>query len=309
MLATFATLIVLVQHISTMLQAPNIAAAAGAELMEVISGEITGEASSGDDGRGGFDGKGGFETRPYDPDSHGIPDTLAEPEGYPVRARTTGYIQYIDPEILLTLAREEDLVIRLLHKPGHYVGSGAVVALVSPAGRVNEQLDGLMRRAFLIGNGRTPTQDVEYAVNQLTEMAVRAMSPAINDPFTAMTCLDHMGEGLAKFIRQGERVSYYTDRDGKLRLLLQPVTFGELLSAAFDMLRHASCDNASVLLHMLAVIDAIGQEAQAPAARQLLLRHVSLIQAESQAGDLIEQDRQSIQLRGQALQTKLAGAP
>ena len=69
----------------------------------------------------------------------------------------------------------------------------------------------------------------------------------------------------------------------------------ELLGAAFDMLRHASCDNASVLLHMLEVIDVIGQEAQAPEARQQLLRHVSLIQAESQAGDLIEQDRQAIQ--------------
>ena len=85
-----------------------------------------------------------------------------------------------------------------------------------------------------------------------------------------------------------------------------PGILGELLSAAFDMLRHASCDNASVLLHMLEVIELIGQEAQAPEARRLLLRHVSLIQAESEAGDLIEQDRQAIQLRGQALRVKLA---
>jgi len=60
--------------------------------------------------------------------------------------------------------------------------------------------------------------------------------------------------------------------------------FDDLLSAAFDMLRHASCDNASVLLHMLEVIDAIGQEAKSPEARQKLLRHVGLIQAERQAG-------------------------
>ena len=141
-------------------------------------------------------------------------------------------------------------------------GAAAVVALVWPADRVDERLDKLMRRAFQIGNGRTPTQDVEYAVKQLTEMAVRAMSPAINDPFTAMTCLDHLGEGLALFIRQGEQSSHYFDRDGRLRIILEPVTFDELLSAAFDMLRHASCDNASVLLHMLAVIDVIGQETQ-----------------------------------------------
>ncbi len=202
MLATFATLILLVQHISTMLQAPNIAAAAGAELLDVVSAEIPDEVTSGDGG------KDGFEIRP-DPGSQGAPAALMDTEGYPVRVKVTGYIQYIDPEIMLTLAREKDLVIRLLHKPGHFVGHGAVVALVWPAGRVDEQLDKLIRRAFQIGNGRTPTQDVEYAVNQLVEMAVRAMSPAINDPFTAMTCLDHIGDGLVQFIRQGEKGSHY----------------------------------------------------------------------------------------------------
>ena len=124
------------------------------------------------------------------------------------------------------------------------------------------------------------------------------MSPAINDPFTAMTCLDHIGDGLAQFIRQGEKKAPVTPTGmAKLRIILEPVTFDALLSAAFDMLRHASCDNASVLLHMLAVIDVIGQETQAPAVRQLLPRHVGLILGESQVGDLIEPARQSIRRR------------
>ena len=293
MLATFASLILLVQHISTMLQAPNIAAAAGADLMEAVSAGITNDVTSEDD---------------PSQTGKGVPDTLMETEGYPVRVRVSGYIQYIDPETLLTLAREKNLVIRLLRKPGHFVRPGVVVALIWSADRVDERLEEHICRTFQIGNGRTPTQDVEYAVNQLTEMAVRAMSPAINDPFTAMTCLDHMADGLLKFMRQGEKGFYYTDRDGKLRLVQEPVTFSELLNAAFDMLRHASCDNASVLLHMLAVIEALGQEAKAPEARRLLLRHVSLIEAESQVGELIEQDRQTIHLSSQALQTKWGDA-
>jgi len=298
MLATFATLILLVQHISTMLQAPNIAAAAGVELQNVVSAEISNQVTSDGEGNGRLAAR---------PDSPNPPIALTEIDGYPIRARSTGYIQFIDPDTLLTLAREKDLIIRLLHRPGHHIWSGAVVALVSPADRVDEQLDKLIRRAFQVGNGRTPTQDVEYAVNQLTEMAVRAMSPAINDPFTAMTCLDHVGHGLGEFIRQGQKGSHYYDRTGKLRLVLEPVTFDVLLSAAFDMLRHASCDNASVLLHMLKVIDLLSQEVKAPEARQQLLRHVSLIQAESQAGALIEQDRQSIYRSGEALQMRLAG--
>jgi len=293
MLATFATLILLVQHISTMLQAPNIAAAAGTDLIEAVSTEITGEVTSRDDQR---------QT------GQSAPDTLSETEGYPIQARKSGYIQYIDPEIMLTLARERNLIIRLLHKPGHYVWPGAVVALAWPAERVDEQLAKQIGRAFQIGNGRTPTQDVEYAVKQLTEMSVRAMSPAINDPFTAMTCLDHIGDGLLKFVQQGARGSHYSDRDGQLRFILEPVTFDDLLSAAFNMLRHASCDNASVLLHMLEVIELIGQETKAPEARQQLLPHVNLIQIESQAGKLIEPDQHAIRQYVEALQAKWQSA-
>lgn len=302
MLATFASLILLVQHISTMLQAPNIAAAAGAQLAEVVHAEIRGDVTSGDEVKGELEAH-------FVPDSRGVPGTPAERESYPVRARSTGYIQFIDPDITSTLARERDLVIRLLHKPGHYVVPDTVLALVWPADRVDEGFEKLMRRAFQIGNGRTPTQDLAYAVNQLTEMAVRAMSPAINDPFTAMTCLDHLGRGLREFVRQGERSIDYYDRDGRLRLLLEPVTFGELLSAAFDMLRHASCDNAWVLLHMLEVIDVVGREAKTPEARGLLAHHVSLIEAESQAGELIEQDRQQILRKGEALRLSLSDTP
>jgi uncharacterized membrane protein len=293
MLATFASLILLVQHISTMLQAPNIAAAAGAELLDVINAEIPADIKSDDNS------KAGLEIRP---NSEVIPDSLAEKESYPVRVKSTGYIQFIDTDSLLTLAREKNLVISLLHRPGHFVSSGVVVAMVWPADWVDEKLDRLINRAFRIGNVRTLTQDVEYAVNQLTEMAVRAMG--LNDPFTAMTCLDHMGNGLVKFIRRSEKGSHNTNPDSRLHLAAGQVTFESLLSAAFDMLRHASCNNANVLLHMLEVIDGIGQESKAPEVRQLLLYHVSLIQAESQVGDLIEQDRKSINRSGEVLKKK-----
>ena len=305
MLASFATLIILIQHISTMLQAPNIAAAAGAELMNVVRSEIPSEVKSGDQVI--------LVTTQTSQDALGIlPDkqnmkgknAIIETDGYPVLIKEAGYIQYIDPEEVLPLTVEKDLVIGLQRKPGDFVRVGAIVALVWPAGRVDEELESEIRHAFQIGNNRTPTQDIAYAVNQLVEMAVRAMSPAINDPFTAMTCLDYLGDGLALFYKHGEQGAYTYDQEGNLRLLLKPVTFGELLKGAFDMLRHSSCDNASVLLHMLDVIDAIGQEAKSPEARQDLLRHVSLIQAESQAGALVEQDKQIIHELGESLKLK-----
>ena len=294
MLVTFSSLILLVQHISIMLQAPNIAAAAGDELLDVVQAEIPDVIPS---ASGRLDA------------SNIQPDSLDEKNSYAVSVRHSGYVQYIDPHYLLTLAQEHDLVIRLLRRPGQLAWSGTRVALVWPADRVDEQLDENVRRAFRVGNGRTPTQDIAYGVNQLVEMAVRAMSPAINDPFTAMTCLDHIGEGLLLFVQQGEKSPYYYDKENRLRLVLAPPTFAELLDGAFDMLRHASCDNASVLQHMLEVIEAIGQEAKSPIARQELLRHVSLIQSEAQAGQLIEQDRQAIQNSAEAVLKKWKEVP
>jgi uncharacterized membrane protein len=282
LLASFASLILLVQHISTMLQAPNIAAAAGAELREVVLSEMPEQFVGSNDCKDGL---------------KNLPASLGEENSYAIRVQRAGAIQYIDPQYLLTLAGEHNLVIRLLRKPGHIVWHDEQVALVWPAAQVDKELDRQIRNAFRIGNGRTPTQDVVYAVNQLVEMAVRAMSAAINDPFTAMTCLDHIGEGLALFIKQGEKSSCYYDQGNQLRLILEPVTFVELLDCAFDMLRHASCDNASVLLHILKVIDAIGRETNLSQARQELLRHVNLIQLESKAGAIIEVDRERITQR------------
>lgn len=96
-------------------------------------------------------------------------------------------------------------------------------------------------------------------INQLVEVAVRAISPAINDPFTAMTCLDYLADGLATYVRYDDISPNFFDSEGKLRLLFEPPMMTTLLGAAFDMLRHASCDNATVLLYMLDAIDVIGQ--------------------------------------------------
>jgi len=273
-----------------MLQAPNIAAVTGADLLDVVRETDLERARLGAD---------------QHQTSRSPPDTLIKAEAHPIRVSKPGYIQYIDLDTLLPLAEKKDIIIHLEHKSGDFVGGGVVIAFVWPADRVDKELDMKIKNTFQLGNQRTPTQDIEYAVNQLTEMAVRAMSPAINDPFTAMTCLDYIGDGLALYMRRIPIGPNIYDRHGQLRLVFEPVTFDGLLSAAFDMLRHASCDNASVLLHMLETIKVISQETKLPDAREKLFRHVTLIEVESQSGSLIEEDRRSIHRSSEALQLKL----
>ena len=92
------------------------------------------------------------------------------------------------------------------------------------AGSINSWREKI-RHALRLGNTCTPTQDIECGVNQLVAMAVRSMSPAINDPFTAMTCLDYTGESVALFIRQDGKSSHYYKLEGRLRLVFESVTF------------------------------------------------------------------------------------
>jgi uncharacterized membrane protein len=293
MLLTFGSLIILIQHISIMLQAPNIVAAAGSDLLDVVSVEDTELAG---------------ESRDLTVTGGQRIDTLVDSQAYPLRMILTGYIQFVDPEIILNLAKERDLTMRLLRKPGQFIRSGEVAALVWPAATVTDQLAKHLRRGIQVGNQRTPTQDVEYAINQLVEIAVRAMSPAINDPFTAVTCLDYLADGLAKYARYGESNPDFYDDAGRLRLVYEPADLTELLAAAFDMLRHASCDNATVLLAILDAIDDISQETKSPEACQELLRHARLVLAESQAGALVEADKQRIRLRCEMVETKFIPA-
>jgi uncharacterized membrane protein len=293
MLLTFGSLIILIQHISIMLQAPNIVAAAGSDLLDVVSVEDTELAG---------------ESRDLTVTGERRIDTLVDSQAYPLRMILTGYIQFVDPEIILNLATERDLTMRMLRKPGQFIRSGEVAALVWPAATVTDQLAKHLRRGIQVGNQRTPTQDVEYAINQLVEIAVRAMSPAINDPFTAVTCLDYLADGLAKYARYGESNPDFYDDAGRLRLVYEPADLTELLAAAFDMLRHASCDNATVLLAILDAIDDISQETKSPEACQELLRHARLTLAESQAGALVEADKQRIRLRCEMVETKFIPA-
>ena len=109
------------------------------------------------------------------------------------------------------------------------------------------------------------------------------------------------------FIQHYTLIENIYDRDGILRIVLQPLNFNDMLDAAFNMLRHASCDNASVLLHIIKTIDKIGEGTESPVLQRELLRHVNLVQEESQVGSLIDADKKLIQTMGETIKMKYAG--
>ncbi|HSR32278.1 MAG TPA: DUF2254 family protein [Anaerolineae bacterium] len=165
---------------------------------------------------------------------------------------------------------------------------------------------GQIRSCYRLGNEHILTQDIEYAVNQLVEMAVRAMSAAINDPYTAVTCLDHLGAGLAVYAEGTSPDPHLYDSENRLRVIFDPLAFSGLLDGAFNMIRHASRDNADVLLRLLDAIERVATRSSTADQRAELLRQVRLVEAESQAGSSIAWDQERVGRRCADLAAKLS---
>src|SRR4029453_9082192 len=124
-------------------------------------------------------------------------------EGAEIRARRTGFVQMIDHRRLVAAAHRADAVVHLHYRPGQFVLQNAVLGRVLPATR-GVEVTSAIRRAVRIGTHRTLAQDLEFGIAQLVEIALRALSPAINDSFTGLTCVDWLGDELCAFALRGE---------------------------------------------------------------------------------------------------------
>jgi len=217
-----------------------------------------------------------------------------------VGADADGYLQFIDGDALLALAVEEDLVIRLELKPGAYVVSSCPLALIWPANRASDRLKDQVRSLFVLGNQRSSDQDIEFGINQLVEIAVRALSPSLNDPYTAITCVDHMGSVLCRLATRAMPSRYRHDHQNQLRVIAPANTFPEITDAAFNQVRQYSRSNAAVTIRLLETIAVVAGFAHRPEDRATLLRHAEMISRGAIEELPEKEDRRAVEERCQA---------
>ncbi len=198
-----------------------------------------------------------------------------ELEGRPLLASDSGYLQVLDDEAMMALARNCDVVVRLEVRPGDFVIAGSVLATVWPAGYA-DRLEERLNELISLGRIRTPVQDAEFSILQVVEIAVRALSPGINDPFTAVNCIDHLGVVLCKLA--GRRFpSPYRYDGGKLRVIASGRCFEEFVDAAFDQIRQATGSHVAVALRLLDALAAVAKCSRTEAQRQVLRKHAELV--------------------------------
>lgn len=284
---SLGVLIYFIHHVSVSIQADQIVARIGTELNAEIERLFPPQI-----------GQGGPRTADAPPAARFL-ETLAR-EARPVNSTRDGYLQFIDADALMALATQANIVLQLELRPGHYVVAGRPLVRVWPGNRTVEGLAERIAAAFAFGSQRTPGQDVEFAIDQLVEIAVRALSPGINDPFTAISCVDRLGSALCRVARREIPSPYRHDDQGQLRVVAPAVTFAEIADAAFKQIRHHARSSATVTLHLLKTIGVIAQFTCRPDDRAALRQHAENIAHGACKGLLEDDEQRAVEARYQA---------
>lgn len=282
-LASIAVLIYFIHHAAESIQAQYVIAQVGHELNQTIDHL--------------FPKKIGHSAL-----NHNQTDIPAnfEHEANSIRASRSGYIQVIDDEELMKIARQSNILVRLNHRPGDFIVQGSDLAIVYPGERVNKKLTEKINSAFSFGKQRTQQQNAEFSIDQLVEIAIRALSPGINDPFTAIQCIDQLSVGLCHLAEREIPSPYRYDEDNKLRVIAYPVTFEEMTDASFNQIRQYGQSSVATLVRLLEAIALIATYTHNNTDRASLLRHAQMIERASHEQVSEELDKKDIEKQYQA---------
>jgi uncharacterized membrane protein len=293
-------LIYFIHHIATAIQLPAVIASIAHDLARAIDAETAPSArGSLTDSRGPAAGPPSAGTAVVHGPSAEVLQARMGRSGHVLAAPASGYLRFVRHATLVRIAAEFDAVIQLHHRPGHFITTGYPMATVWPpeaAARIGRKLESV----HITGSLRTLSQDIAFGIDQLVEIAIRALSPAVNDTFTALTCIDWLGDSLCKIAVDWHPQPYHLDDLGAIRLITVPVSYERLVQRSFEKIRQASGGMPAVLIRQLDALYKV--RAAAPADRsQVLLDQAAMIVRVSERTVPEEADQADISARYEAL--------
>jgi uncharacterized membrane protein len=286
-LASVVVLIYYLHHLTRSIHISNVVAGVGEELLAALDALFP-RASA--------------RTTPEDPG-----ELPADPEEPPleISAERHGYCQNIDEDSLLEIAVRHDLRVLIACRPGHFVNAGSVLAWVWPRDGLPEPEQDAIRGSFAFGSKRTPSQDVMFPVSQLTEIAIRALSPGINDPFTAMNCLNWLNAALVRLAARPSLRRGVRDDDGELRVIVPRVSFEFMANSVWDRLRPYVSRDPNAARHMMRLMGDLARHVPDERSLHLLRRHADALWAASDAAFSDARDRELLADRHRRTRTVL----
>lgn len=258
-LISIGFLIFFIHHIATSIQASEIIAGISKETIEAVDRLFPQEL--GEEGEEATD-----ELHP----------PIAEMTWQVVPALTTGYIQRIEADMLLRFAREQNTVVRMELGIGEFVAQGSPLASLALDRPPDTATVKALNTIYAIDSYRTVDQDAAFGIRQLVDMALKALSPGINDTTTAVTCVDYLSVILLRCASRHIEPPYRFDK-GELRVIARGPTFEGLLNQSFDQILENAEGNTVVLTRILSAIEHIYRLTRSTQRRRALMRQVQMI--------------------------------
>jgi uncharacterized membrane protein len=249
--ASVGVLIYFIDHVARSIQAESLIAAIGADLRETIRALRDSSEEE------------VFES----PLAAGRPMVS-------ILAEESGYLEHLNRDRLVQFAERKSLLIESCLRPGDFVMRGSEVFKVKGAEPLNRKDQKELLEAIKLDCRRTPTQDVRFGVRQLTEIAARALSPGINDPYTALTCADWLADCLGELGHKHHLHLCRSGPDGEPRLLEWTVSFEEITNLSFDVFRIYGAESTIVMIHLLDLLRRLGLNVQGEYRRAVLRQHL-----------------------------------
>ena len=239
------------------------------------------------------------EDEPSDGKSHSLQtsDYVIQKQ---ILAPQDGYLQALDAEGLCKFARQNDVKLVVLRMAGDFVIKHSPIMHVHFKGAQTSQ-DALPFAAnkclsfITLGAKRTPIQDPEFAIHQLVEVAVRALSPGINDPYTAMTCVDKLSAILCQLTQRPFPPYLHYDDKPCVRLQTQAITFECLAESAFNQIRQYGQSSVAVTIRLIESLANIARASQNKAQRDFVDKQITMLAQTNKQLELPLYDKQAIE--------------
>ncbi len=294
-LGSIGMLIFFIHHIATSIQAANVIGRAADEtekLFEKLFPLAMGDAATA-------------------PAKAGLADeaALTALRWVVVPAPVSGYVQGIETDALLAASTNADAVVRMAGALGSFVTKGAPLATVAAYDGSAIEPDTVRRvqACYRIGRQRTLDQDAGFGLRQLVDIALKALSPGINDTSTAIQCLDRLGALLALLAPRhlGDPIRAV---EGRVRVLVRRPDFASYLGTAFDQIRVCATDNLAVYLRLLTALRTVAERAPGPDCRAAIRQQATLALAAAERQLTVAYDLAQVRARHRLLEATLDAA-
>jgi len=194
-----------------------------------------------------------------------------------IKSPTSGYLQYIDSEALIEIIIRNDSILELFQRPGAHLVKGLEIGLLYSNSNLEKDELQKISQKFVIGKTKTSQQDLEFSIHQMVEIALRALSPGINDPYTAIACIDNLTATMSYLAQAKFPSKYRYDEEGNLRIIADTLEFEGVLDAAFNQIRQFSGGSPAVIIRLMEALTTISRFTTDDSQKKSVIRHAEMV--------------------------------